>query len=227
MAGIIERIGSLAGTEAAKAINLAHGHFNERMGVHGHTGRAIVETIAEVCRNHPNLVGIAVGLLVEQLLVEEKHRHDAHAAALAEAPAEAAPSSPDSLDGQPPAVTGPASTLPADHPDRHLSFPHVPVPSLQVSHLRPGKIAGEVFGALILLKIGAWGARLFRRKNRPEIWFAPAAHIHLFSGTLATYYFIKSLRSPKVSAWRHAAVALFATDAIKPLLKHRPALAKR
>src|SRR5476649_1541175 len=78
MAGIFERITSLAGTEAAKAINLAHEHFQLRMGEHGHTGRALIETVAEVCRNHPNLVGIAVGLMVEQLLVEEKHRHEAH-----------------------------------------------------------------------------------------------------------------------------------------------------
>ena len=77
MPGIVERIGSLAGTELAKAADLAHSVFQDRMQTHGHTGRAIIETIAEICRNHPNLVGIGVGLLVEQILLEEKRRHDA------------------------------------------------------------------------------------------------------------------------------------------------------
>jgi hypothetical protein len=228
MAGIFERISSLAGTEAAKAINLAHETFTGRMGVHGHTGRAIVETIAEVCRNHPNLVGIGAGLLVEQLLVEEKHRHDAHLAAAAASPvASAAPAAdgeaaPETAEAAPAPVAGPASALPLehpDHPDHHINFPHLHVPEIRLSHLRPGRIAAEVFGALILLKLGAVGAHLFRRKSHTEVWFAPASRIHLLSATLASYYFIKAARSPKVSAWRNAAVALFATDAIKPLLK--------
>ena len=62
--GVIEKIGSLAGTEMAKAVNLAHETFQDRVGEHGHTGRALVETFTEVCRNHPNAVGIGVGLLV-------------------------------------------------------------------------------------------------------------------------------------------------------------------
>ena len=55
------------------------------------------------------------------------------------------------------------------------------------------------------------------------MWFAPAAKIHLFSGALAAYYLAKAIKSPKVSAWRNAAVALFVTDALKPVLKARPA----
>ena len=226
MAGIFERITSLAGTEAAKAINLAHSHFTTRMRVHGHTGRALVETVAEVCRNHPNLVGIAAGLLVEQLLVEEKHRHDAHLGAAAQ-PVEVDPAAGGAPEPPPLAVTGPASlphpSDPAhpDHPDHHLHFPHLNVPTLRMAHLRPGKIAAEVFGALLLLKLGAAGSHLFRRKHKGEVWFAPAAHIHLLSGTIAAYYLVKALKAPKVSSWRNAAVALFFTDAIKPVLKVR------
>ena len=48
---------------------------------------------------------------------------------------------------------------------------------------------------------------------------AAAAKIHLLSASIATYYFAKSLRARRVSAWRNAAVALFGTDAVKPLLK--------
>jgi len=220
MAGIIERIGSLAGTELAKAVDLAHTHYTARMAVHGHTGQALIETVAEVCRNHPNLVGIGVGLLVEQLLVEEKHRHDAHL--LAEASAEPV----DPVTGEPifapTAVTGPATTDPNDpaHPDHALHFPALHVPTVRLSTLKPGKIAWEVFGALVLIKIGAFTARLFRR-GHTDVWFAPAGRIHLFSGTIATYYLVKSLASPKVSAWRNAAVALFGTDALKPILKRR------
>jgi len=225
MAGIVERIGSLAGTELAKAVNLAHSHYTGRMAVHGHTGRALVETVAEVCRNHPNLVGIGVGLLVEQLLVEEKHRHDAHLKAEVAAPTEVDPVTGEPI--APPApetgvIAGPA-TAPVDpiqHPDHHLHFPALHAPHVRLSTLKPSKIAWEVFGALLLIKFGAFAARLFRR-NHTEVWFAPAGHIHLFSGTIATYYFVKALSRPKISAWRNAAIALFGTDALKPVLKHR------
>ena len=241
MVGIIERISSLAGTEAAKAINLAHTTFTGGMADHGHAGRAMIETVAEVCRNHPNLVGIGTGLLVEQILVEEKRRHEAHLARPTAQPQPAAAAA-STVVGGPQPVAGPASTspgdpsLPADHPDHpghHLALPHLEVPHIHVpdvhlphvtfSHLRPGKVAAEVFGALIVLKLGAVGAHLLRRKKHGDVWFEPAARIHLISGTIASYYLVKSLASPKVSAWRNAAVALFATDAIKPLLKHRPA----
>jgi hypothetical protein len=206
MAGIFERITSLGGTEAAKAINLAHEHFQLRMGEHGHTGRALVETVAEVCRNHPNLVGIAVGLMVEQLLVEEKHRHDAHLRIEAEHP-ELAP------------VPHDAENLPATVHTAPATPAHSPLHGARVHKIRPGHIAFEVFGGLILLKIGAVVAHMFRRKNRSEIWFAPAAKIHLFSGALAAYNIASAIKSPKISATRNAAIFYFGTDAIKPLLK--------
>jgi len=219
MAGIIERIGSLAGTELAKAVNLAHAHYTGRMAVHGHTGRALIETVAEVCRNHPNLVGIGVGLLVEQLLVEEKKQHEAHLQAGAAAPTQVDPFTGEPMPA-PGAIAGPASVqTDPSHPDHHLHFPALHVPTVRLSTLKPGKVAWEVFGALLLIKIGAFTARLFRR-GHTEVWFAPAGHIHLFSGTIATYYLVKSLSSPKISAWRNAAIALFATDALKPVLKH-------
>ena len=205
MAGIFESITSLAGTEAAKAINLAHEHFQLRMGEHGHTGRALVETVAEVCRNHPNLVGIAVGLMVEQLLVEEKHRHDAHLQVESEHPTMV----PVPHDGE---------TLPAHVHTPPVTPMHKPL-GVRIHNIRPGHIAFEVFGGLILLKIGAVVAHMFRRKNRRDIWFAPAAKIHLLSGTLAAYNIASAIKSPKISAARNAAIFFFGTDAIKPLLK--------
>jgi hypothetical protein len=92
---------------------------------------------------------------------------------------------------------------------------------VRLSTLKPGKTAWEVFGALMALKIASFTARLFKR-NHSDVWFAPAARVHLISGSIATYYFVKAARSPKISAWRNAAIALFATDALKPVLKHRP-----
>lgn len=206
MAGIVERIGSLAGTELAKAINLAHTFYNERMGAHGHTGRALVETVAEVARNHPNLVGIGVGLLVEQLLAEEKRRHDAY---IANGGAEPHP------DAHAPSQE--AHPAPGGH-DRHLHLPELHSP-IRITALRPGRVAFEVFGAILLLKLASSGVKMFRHKNQHEVWFAPAARVRLWSATIATYYFVKSLRSPKISAWRNAAVALFGTDALKPVLR--------
>ena len=210
MAGIFERITSLAGTEAAKAINLAHEHFQLRMGHHGHTGRALVETVAEVCRNHPNLVGIGVGLLVEQFLVEEKHRHDAHLKAEAEHPGLAVvPHDDENL----PATVHAAPAVPAHTPL------HSPFGNVKIHNIRPGHIAFEVFGGLILLKIGAVVAHMFRRKNKHEVWFAPAAKIRLFSGALAAYNIASAIKSPRLSASRNAAIFFFGTNAIKPLLK--------
>jgi hypothetical protein len=205
--GIFERIGALAGTELSKATNLAHETFGQRMGEHGHTGRALIESIAQVCRNHPNLVGIAVGFLVEQLLVHERHRYEAlHG-----------PGSTELTPGTNTAVIPAAPVAPpAPHEIKHAQTPHH---HLRFANLKPGKIAWEVFGGLILLKLAATGVKIFRHKHQGEAWFAPIAKIHLFSGTIAAYYFAKSLKSPKLSAWRNAAIALFATDAIKPVLK--------
>lgn len=213
MAGIIERIGSLAGTELAKAVNLAHKTFQDRMGVHNHTGRALVETVAEVCRNHPNLVGIGAGLLVEQLLVEEKRRHDAHAGT--ESATER--SAPGADGGQPSASAGARLQAPGLH------APNLHPPAVKLHRIRPGRIALEVFGAILLLKMGAAGARLLRRKHHPrDIWFAPAARVRLFSATIAAYNLASAIRSPRISAGRNAAIAFFGTVAVKPLLKARP-----
>jgi hypothetical protein len=220
MASIVERIGALAGTELSKAVDLAHHTYQNRVQSHRHVGRALVETVAEVCRNHPNLVGIGAGLLVEQLLVHEKERHDAHLAAgdlpplAASTPAE--PLGPGSetlpattLDGEP--ETG-AGTI------RNAHLPHT---MIRLSELKPRRVALEVFGGLLLLKLAATGAKMFRHKHQGEIWFAPAARIRLFSGTIAAWNLVAAVKSPKVSAWRNGAVFFFGTDALKPILKVR------
>ncbi len=212
MPGIIDRIGSLAGTELGKAIDLAHRFYQERMGVHNHTGRALIETAAEVARNHPNLVGIGVGLLVEQFLAEQKRRHDVHMAEMEAHPELATPSHADR-------AAKPESKSPATHGLPDIHYPLVHHDLIQLHTLRPGRIAFEVFGALALLKLASTGVRWFRHDKQHEVWFAPAARIRLWSGTIAAYYLAKSLKSPKLSAWRNAAVALFATDALKPVLK--------
>lgn len=209
VAGLIDRIGSLAGTELGKALDLAHRFYQERMGVHSHTGRALIETVAEVARNHPNLVGIGVGLLVEKLLADQKRRHDVHIAEL-EGKAEAGLGH-----GAHPGPVAPKPALPHHAP--HAPLVHHDLINLHA--LRPGRIAFEVFGALVLLKLASSGIRLFRHDKQHEVWFAPAARIRLWSGTIAAYYMVKSLKSPKVSAWRNAAIALFATDALKPVLR--------
>ncbi len=207
---VIERVGALAGTELGKAIDLAHRFYRERMGIHNHAGRALVETAAEVARNHPNLVGIGVGLLVEQFLAEQKRRHDVH---MAEQQAEhpGALPHPDHPHAEPHAPHAPH--LP------HLHVPAVHFDRIALSKLKPGKIAWEVFGGILLLKLASTGVRMFRHDHQHEAWFAPAARVRLFSGTIAAYYFAKSLKSPKLSAWRNGAIALFGTDALKPVLK--------
>ena len=211
MTGIIDRIGALAGTEWAHATNFAHSHFQERLGVHRHTGRAFIETVAEVCRNHPNLVGLAAGVMVERLLVEEKKRHDAgHPLEGGAAPGPggetlALPFGADAAPAQPGAAA-----------PTHHAF------DLKIFPQSPSKVALEVFGALLLLKLAAGAAHLFHRRNRPEVWFAPAAKIHLFSGALATYFTVAAIKSPRLSAWRNGAILFFGTDAIKPLVRPPP-----
>ncbi|MEI9965598.1 MAG: hypothetical protein WDM92_13955 [Caulobacteraceae bacterium] len=211
---ILDRITSLGQTEAGKALDLAHRTYQERMGVHQHSGRALVESIAEVCRNHPNLVGIAAGLLVEQILAHEKHLYDEHhhpglahegSAGHVASAAHAAGGHPAHGAHAPPAIHAPGARL--------------PLPVIRLARLKPRKLAFEVFAGLIALKFAAAVARMFRRDHHRDVWFGRAASIHLWSGTFAVYYAAKALKSPKVSAWRNAAVALFATDAIKPLLK--------
>jgi hypothetical protein len=190
--GIFDHLGSIAQSDAGKAFDTAHEHFQHRLNVHGHFGRALLESLAETCRNHPNIVGVVVGVLVEQLLVHEKHHHEAVVEA--------------ERNGH-----GPAHA-----PSPHPAPPHAPHHELKLWRIRPGRIAFEVFGALVLLKFGVGIARIFSRK-KPAL--APVARIHLFSATLAAYYAAKVLKSPEVSAWRNAAVFLFATDALKPMLK--------
>ena len=209
MTGIIERIGSLAGTEWAQATNFAHKHFQQRMGEHRHTGRAFVETVAEVAREHNNLVGLGVGILVERLLQAEKERHDAAH------PDIHPPEGPLDRDGW--------TLIPHDGeppPPRPVKKPPPPNQfDLAVFHQSPGKVALEVFGALLLLKLAATGAKLFRRKDKRDVWFAPAARIRLFSGALAAYFLVAALRSPRLSAWRNGAIFFFGTDAIKPVVR--------
>lgn len=196
--GIIDQIGSWAGTDRAKAINLAHDTFQNRMGEHGHTGKALVESLAEVCRNHPNIVGLAVGLMVEQFLLHEKHVHDAH---LHDAPRVPAASH--------------------AHAPTHAAAAHQSHPShwrLDPARIKPGKIGFDVFAGLIALKFGAAVARMFGRQHR-DAWFAPAARMKAFSAGMAAYYAAKAIKAPKISAWRNAAILFWGTNAIKPVLK--------
>ena len=105
--------------------------------------------------------------------------------------------------------------VPETHaPPAHPAKPHKPI--------RPGNLAFEVFGGLLVLKMGALGSAIFRKDHHAATWLADASKIHIFSATLAAYYTAKAIRSHKISSWRNAAIALFATDAIKPLLKPRP-----
>jgi hypothetical protein len=199
MSGIFERIASLSGTELAKATNLAHSTYQERLAEHGHSGRALVETVAHVCRNHPNLIGIGVGLLVEHLLHEEKRKYEA----------EHGPDAPAGATTPPP-------------PPHEIKSGHLPHHQIRLSTLKPAKIAWEVFGGLILLKLASTGVKLFRHKRQGEPWFESAARIHLISGSLATFHIAKALKSREVSAWRNAWAALFLTDALKPMLNGDP-----
>lgn len=228
--GIIDRISALSETEAAKALNFAHEKFQLRRGAHGHQMRAILESIADVCREHPAIVGAGVGLAIDAVFDHlERVQDDGDAAR--PAPRRAAPPTPAvpiraEEDGEP------SFALPQlphfDLPDIDLpkiDLPDIALPRIAFDTLRPGKIALEVFGALVLLKFGR-GVMRAMRKNRPEPWFAGAAKIRLFSGSIAAYYLAKSLKSPRVSAWRNAAVALFATDALKPLLREPKALTR-
>ena len=226
MASIVERIGALAGTELSKAVDLAHHTYQNRLGDHRHVGRALVETVAEVCRNHPNLVGIGAGILVEQMLLHAKEKHDAQIAAEAQAPL-----APQGNALAPPDPFAPRDPFIDDHaavPQDELAMEtmqvgpknaHLPHHMIKLSDLKPRKVAFEVFGGIILLKLAATGAKMFRPKHQGEVWFAPAARIHLFSASIAAYNIVAAARSPKVSAWRNGAIFFFGTDALKPILK--------
>lgn len=210
----------MAGSDLEKAADMAHHSYQDALHRHGHHGRAFIETLAKLCREHPNIVGIGVGLLVEQLLSEEKREFDRKQAVLAQAGPDGDAANGGSDDGPPAQADGsqpalalapaPAPTAPAHHREARL----------RLHTIHPGRLALEVFGALLLLKFGVAAAHMFGRK-RPQHdgWIAAAAKIHLLSASIATYYFAKSLRARRASAWRNAAVALFGTDAVKPLLK--------
>ena len=201
MPGFIERLETTIGKELAGIAGFAHETFQTRVGEHGHTGMAIIETIAEVCRNHPNIVGIGAGILVERLLVAEKHAHDAHLAVLAEhAERQAGLRPAKRKKAPPPPVTRAAFRLQKGR------------------RLRPGRLAFEVMGALIVVKIANSTTRLFHHKHHGEVWFAPVARIHVISASIATYNLIAAINDPKVSAWRNGAILFFGTDAVKPLL---------
>jgi hypothetical protein len=196
MTGIFDRITALAGTETAKATNLAHETFQDRLATHHHVGRAMVETVAAICRNHPNLVGLGVGIVVERLLVEEKHRYDAH-----------------HPDGD---LGGRVVDIQAKP---GAKGPHLPASMVKLSKISPAKVGWDVFAGLIVLKFAATGVRFFQHKHQGESWFVHASRIRLFSGSIAAYQLAKALRSKKVSAWRNGAILFFGTDAMKPLLR--------
>ncbi len=197
--GIFDRLGMMGTTDVGRALASSHEHFQERINTHGHFGRAFVESIAHFCRNHPNLAGIAVGVLVEQLLVHEKHHHEQEEAEKAEAVRNGT--------APPPKVALPRA---APH--------HTPHHMLRFARIRPGRLAMEVFGALVLLKFSTGVAHLFqRRKHRSSL--GTVAKIRLISGTFGTYFTAKALKSHEVSALRNGLAMFFATRALKPLLR--------
>ncbi len=193
----------MASSDMGKAISLAHTTYNARMQEHAHSGRAILETIAHVAKEHPAVFGLGILFLLEAIAAERHHLQESRGST------------------GPVTASGGGLHLPnLPHLEApHLTVPDLHIPTLRVDHIRPGKVALEVFGALMLLKFATFGARMFRRKSQSDVWFAPASRIHLFSGSLGAYYVAKSIRSPRISAWRNAAAALFVTDALKPVLK--------
>lgn len=216
MTGIVDRIASLAGTEWEQATKFAHRRYQERLAEHRHTGRAILETLGAVCREYNNLAGIAAGFSVERWLQYEKDKHDAAEAAAAPSTAHEPGWALVPHEGAP----APAAAVVKPPPNR-LDF------DLPIFNQKPGKVAMQVFGALLLLKMAAAGARFFQREKKKGVWFDPVARIHLFSGTLATYFVVAALRSPNLSAWRNGAAFFFGTDAIKPLMRPPPRRRRR
>jgi hypothetical protein len=193
---IFDRLATFGGTDVGQALGSAHDHFQTRLNTHGHFGRAFIESIAELSRNHPNLVGIAVGVLVEQLLVHEKHHHDLE---VEEARRRGFPE-------------GSVAPLPRAAPH------HTPHHLMRFSRIRPGRIAMEVFGALILLKFTTGIARVFSRSHKRST-LGSVARIRLFSATFGAYFICKALKSHEVSALRNGFAAFFATRALKPLMR--------
>ena len=198
--GIFDRLGVMGTTDAGKALGAAHEHFQSRINTHGHFGRALIESLAEMCRNHPNIVGVAVGVMVEQFLVHEKHHHDLVVAEHAEAERE----------GLPPTAKVALPRAAPHHTPHHL---------LRFSRIRPFRIAMEVFGALVLLKFSTGIAHLFSRKKNHRGSLGTVARIRLFSATFAAYFISKALKSHEVSATRNGLAMFFGTRALKPLMR--------
>ncbi len=198
--GIFDRLGVMGTTDAGKALSSAHEHFQSRINTHGHFGRALIESLAETCRNHPNIVGVAVGVMVEQFLVHEKHHHDQVEAEKVEA----------ERNGHAPPAPKPLPRAAPHHTPHHL---------LRFSRIRPVRIAMEVFGALVLLKFSTGVAHVFSRKKHGRGSLGTVARIRLFSGTFAVYFTARALKSHKVSSLRNGLAVFFGTHALKPLMR--------
>jgi len=141
-------------------------------------------------------------VLVEQFLVHEKHHHDQEVAEEAEAEREGLPQ-------------GSRVSIPRAAPH------HTPHHLLRFSRIHPGRIAFEVFGGLVLLKMSAGIARIFSRRRREHArsTVGSISRIRLFSATFAAYFFAKILKSHEVSSLRNGLAIFFATRAMKPLLR--------
>jgi hypothetical protein len=217
MPGIFERLGALAGSDMEKAADAARHTFRDGLDHHGHYGRAVVETLGRLCRDHPNIVGVGVGVLIEQVLAEDKRQFERRQQLQAAAPVA-------SVEPHEAQAQGMTEGEMADGEVHAASAPALPAPAarphLDPRRIHPIRLALEVFGGLMLLKLGLGFGRLFRRRRlEPDSWLASAARIHTLSAAIATYCLASSIRSARVSAWRNAAIGLFGTDAIKPLVK--------
>ena len=201
MASLFGRIEQAIGDEFSHVAGFANTMFRSRIDEHGHVGMAVIETIAEICREHPNIVGIIAGVAVERMLVAEKHHHEARLAAEAAAAAGAKPRI-DKKTGTP---------MPPKKATRRARLK-------KSKRLRPLRIAFEVFGAVIALKLTNATTRLFHGRHHGEVWFAPIARIHAISAALAAYALVSAINDPKLSALRNGAILFFGTDAIKPVL---------
>ena len=142
MAGIVERLGSMASTDMGKVLSLAHTTYNERMQVHNHTGLAILETIGHVARVHPAIFGVGALFLIELVLEEQKILHQQHLAASGAA----AGSATGSTAGAEPHAGGGLHFPHIEAP--HLTAPQLHAPKLNLDHIKPGKVAMEVFMAM-------------------------------------------------------------------------------
>ena len=109
-------------------------------------GMAIFETIAEVCRNHPNIIGIAAGVLVERFLVAEKKHHEERLVAAT-----------DHHEQQTQKAKRKAAPKPLTRAD---------IRRKKSKRLKPLRLAFEVLGALIVLKLANSSTRFFSSSAR-------------------------------------------------------------